>query len=143
MFDQMPEVNRIAKLLTGMGNGTGSRKSVRLPANAPVSAAAVRGRRASVRTVDGKPFGGRSLGRVLGELNWTNDPDRIPSPLIDENGNVRCLRGALGVGMFLGLINWSNGDETPAWPVRETDGQGGGGGQASVESVLAGFGWDD
>lgn len=141
MFDRIPEVSRIAKLLVGMKDKPKPAGEAKPVEPSRLVAPAARPRKpASPKLSRGKLWGAQPSGELLRGANWENDPEKIVSPLIDEKGNVLAIRGAMSAGAFLGLVHWANDGPAPEWPVR---GGSGSSAAASVETVLAGFSWGD
>lgn len=139
----IPELERINNLLGAIRNsGSGSRNTAQAVAPSAQMQAKKANPRKAMRTPDGLPLRSQEVGGFLFGLNWSNDPARYPSPLIDSRGNVRILRGSLPVNTYFGLVNWSNQPEPPTWPVREGAAIDVGL-QASVESVFSGFSWGE
>jgi hypothetical protein len=139
----IPELERISNLLGAIrSSGSGSRSTAQAVAPSASMQAKKASPRKALRTADGLPLRSQEVGSFLLGLNWSNDPARYPSPLIDARGNVRILRGSLPVNTYFGLVNWSNQPEPPAWPIREGAAVDVGL-QASVESVFSGFSWGE
>jgi hypothetical protein len=144
----IPELSRISDLLGSLSRSRSQSPAPAIPTAAPAVSPSAKLEKSShpakkVRPVsrDGKPFGSQEVGSLFVGLNWANDPAKIPSPLVDSRGNVKIVRGAVGLDQFFGLFNWNNGPDVPAWPVREGAALDVGT-HSSVETVLAGFGWD-